>query len=275
MGIEEHMRNLVVYLVLSLVVVSCKRSPPAPNEVRTGELPIPSYTVTRAAQAITVDGKADEKAWQQAERCSRFVLWNGKESADLTDCKLLWDDKALYVLFVCRDSDIQAKLKKHDDPLYSEDVVEIFLDADADMKTYMELIVNPLGTTFDNYVLRNPRDNSNAGIVGWTLRDWKTAVRVDGTIRDPQDPASKKDVDKSWTVEMAIPFSSFVLTQGPSGKPPRAGDIWRVAITRYDRPDPKTFVHTAWSPPYSQGWPHITRRFGKLVFSTDLSGGSK
>ena len=153
-------------LCLAAMITSCVSAPPpAPNEVKTGELPIPSYTVTRAAQAITVDGKADEKAWQQAERCSRFVLWNGKESADLTDCKLLWDDKALYVLFVCRDSDIQAKLKKHDDPLYSEDVVEIFLDADADMKTYMELIVNPLGTTFDNYVHSHPMEYWSAGVL--------------------------------------------------------------------------------------------------------------
>ncbi len=53
----------------------------------------------------------------------------------------------------------------------------------------------------------------------------------------------------------------------PPGEPPREGEVWRMALTRYDRPDPETFIHMAWSPPYQNGWPHVTDRFGKVVFA--------
>jgi len=267
------MKPLLCICSFLLILTSCWAADPksASDDAKAGELPLPSYAVKRTPDPIVIDGKADEAAWKKAERCSRFVLWDGKKTPDLTDCKLVWDDEALYVLFVCRDTDIQASIAEHDGDLYQEDVVEIFIDADNDEKTYMELIVNPLNTTFDNYLLRDPRDNKFSTILSWTLADWKTAATVDVTVRDPKDTAAK-DKDKRWTVEMRIPFSSFVLTAGPSGKPPRPGDVWRAALTRYDRPDPKTFIHMAWSPPYSPGWPHVTRRFGKLVFDGEQVG---
>ena len=236
-----------------------------------GERPLPTYVARRVLDPIIIDGKAQEKTWQEAKRAAPWYAWDGKEHADVTDCKLAWDDKALYLLFVCRDDDIQASLRQRDDPLYSEDVVEVFIDADGDEKTYMELIVNPLNTVFDSYVLRDPRENRNAGIPSWTCAGLTTAVTVDGTVRNPKK-SKPNDKDKQWVVEVRIPFESFVLTAGPSGKPPRDGDVWRMALTRYDRPDPKTFVHLAWSPPYSCGWPHVTRRFGRVVFSTKPAG---
>lgn len=253
--------------LLGTMAVAGARGAPPPEE----ELPIPTYTARRAVDPIVVDGKATEATWQSAERLGRFVTWDGKECDDLTDVKVAWNDEALYILFHCRDTDIQASLTAHDGELYREDVVEVFIDADGDGKTYMELIVNPLNATLDNYLLCDPRENPNAGILSWSLKNWATAVSLEGTARAPADTAAI-DVDTSWTVEMAIPFASFVLTPGPSGQPPREGEAWRMAFTRYDRPDPKTFLHTAWSPPYSCGWPHITRRFGRVVFSAQPAG---
>ena len=241
-----------------------KPQAPAPQQ------PLPTYTVQRAVDKIVVDGDASEQTWQKAARVSPFVTWDGQPTADVTDVKMAWDDQALYILFVCRDTDIQASLTNHDDPIYQEDVVEAFIDPEADEKTYMELIVNPLNTTLDNYCLCNPRYNPNAGILSWTLKDWQTAVKVDGTVRAPADVA-RKDVDRSWTVEMWIPFASVCLTDGPSGKAPPDGTLWRMALTRYAHPDGK-FLHTAWSAPYSPGWPHMTQRFGKVVFSTKPVG---
>ena len=236
------------------------------TNVRKG-LTIPHYTAKRTIDSIVVDGKATEQSWKAAKRVGRFVTWDGKQHPDITDCKIVWDEKGLYILFVCRDADIQASLRRHDDPLWEEDVVEVFIDADGDEKTYIELVVNPLNTTFDNYLLRNPRENKRAAIHCWTCPGLTTSVTVEGSVRKPQD-TGRIDGDKQWIVEMRIPFSSFVLTAGPSGKPPQDGDVWRMALTRYDRPEAKTLLHLAWSPPYARGWPHVTQRFGRVVFSS-------
>lgn len=230
------------------------------------ETAIPTYVVQHTDQRISVDGRATEKCWQDAQRVPPLLMWDGKPAPDITECKLLWDDRALYVLFVCQDADIQASFRNRDEPLYQEDVVEVFIDADADEKTYMELIVNPLNTVFDNYLLCDPAINKSASVVAWTCTGWTTAVKVDGTVRHPRKKDSSEQADRCWTVEMRIPFATFVLTTGPSGKAPRDGDVWRAALTRYDRPDGRNLMHYAWSPPYSRGWPHVTRRFGRLVF---------
>ena len=249
--------------VLALAAVSPADEPKAAAGQR--EQPLPAHTIRRTSDKIAIDGDAAEETWRKAERVSAFVTWDGKETPDVTDVKMAWDDDALYILFVCRDTDIQASITNHDGALYQEDVVEAFIDPEADEKTYMELIVNPLNATLDNYCLCNPRHNMNAGILGWTLKDWQTAVKVAGTVRPPGD-AAKNDTDEGWSVEMRIPFSSVALTDGPSGKAPPDGAQWRMALTRYAHPGGK-FLHTAWSAPYSPGWPHMTERFGKITFS--------
>ncbi len=44
-----------------------------------------------------------------------------------------------------------ARSRKRDDPLYTQDVVEIFIDADADGRTYDEIEVSPHNVVFDAY----------------------------------------------------------------------------------------------------------------------------
>lgn len=275
---------------LCLMSLGCRTGPakggPTPSGAATlgadraegAKAAIPTYVVKRTVDAITIDGVASEQTWRRARRVRRFVGWDGAEVPDLTDCKMVWDDHALYILFVCRDEDIQASHARRDDPLWEEDVVEAFIDADGDGKTYVELIVNPLNTVFDNYLLRNPLKKTGtkgvgevhpqAMIVSWTCEGLTSAVTVDGTVRDPAGPTGR-DVDRCWTVEMRVPFSSFVLTSAAMCEPPRDGDVWRIALTRYDRPDAGTFLHMAWSPPYQCGWPHETDRFGRAVFSAE------
>ena len=291
-NVRTEILSAVWWLALAMcsVPLGCRAGPAAGGLAPTEEPPpcdggagavkaaIPTYVVKRSVDAITIDGVASEQTWRRARRVGRFVRWDGAKLPDLTDCKMAWDDDALYIFFVCRDDDIQASHRRRDAALWEEDVVEAFIDADGDGKTYVELIVNPLNTVFDNYLLRNPLKKTGtkgvgevhpqAMIVSWTCEGLTSAVTVDGTVRDPAGPTGR-DVDRCWTVEMRVPFSSFVLTSAAMCEPPRDGDVWRIALTRYDRPDAGTFLHMAWSPPYQCGWPHETDRFGRAVFSAE------
>jgi hypothetical protein len=218
------------------------------------QVPLPEYTVMRANTPIRVDGRLSESAWKHAPRLSPFLMWDGTGAPDITVCRMLWDNRYLYVAFECRDKKITAKFRRRDEPLYSsDDVVEVFLDAAGDLKHYAEVIVNPKGVLFDAYQVTNEAgDAPSISLLDWDMKACRVAAWID----------RKAGV---WTVELAVPFSSFPWQLSP----PKGGSVWRAAVTRYDRPDPPSgeLQHYAWSPPYRRGWPHVVGRFGKLVFS--------
>ena len=154
---------------------------------------------------------------------------NGMAVDQKTEAKVLWDDKNLYVAFDIEDKDIWTTLDKHDDKLYSQEAVEVFIDADGDGKTYIELQTNPKGAIFDSY-LPTYRANKNE----WTS-GMKVGVKVDGTVD------KRGDVDKGWTVEMAIPLTDARgMEKEMKNVPPVVGTEWRVNFFRLDMPQNKS-----------------------------------
>jgi hypothetical protein len=171
--------------------------------------------------------------------------------------KLLWDDKNLYVAFINEDQDIWTTLDKHDDKLWTQEAVEMFIDADGDGKTYVELQANPKGVTFDSY-LPTYRQNQN---------DWesgmKAAVTVDGTLN------KRDDVDKKWIVELAIPLEAARgKEKDMKNVPPKVGTEWRVNFFRMDQPNGRPQSGTGWSAPMVGDF-HALDKFGVLVFGDD------
>jgi hypothetical protein len=81
-------------------------------------------------------------------------------------------------------------------------------------------------------------------------------VQVDGKVN------SRTGTDRSWTVEIAIPFAECPTAPHI---PPRHGDRWRANFYRIDRAkDGDEF--TAWSPTGAIQY-HTPARFGYLLFS--------
>lgn len=73
-----------------------------------------------------------------------------------TVVRLGWTPALLLVRFDCVDLEPWATLAGRDEPLWQEEVVELFLAAgEADPATYVELEVNPLGALFDG-LIANP-----------------------------------------------------------------------------------------------------------------------
>jgi hypothetical protein len=56
--------------------------------------------------------------------------------------------------------------------------------------------------------------------------DSLVAVKVDGTLNQHGDQ------DRSWTVELAVPFEGMT---GRGRRPPRPGDVWRANLFRLDK----------------------------------------
>jgi hypothetical protein len=230
-----------------------------PVAVKSGEAPkLRKLVATKAAKAPKIDGKLDDPIWSKAAASEAFVdTMTGAAAPTKSLVKAAWDDKNLYLAFTMEDDDVWSSLKERDDKLWTQEAVEVFIDANGDGKDYIELQVNPNGAIFDSY-LPAYRQNQN---------DWNSkmvaAVAVDGTLN------KREDKDKGWTVEVAIPWED---TKG-RGKyvmalPPKLGDGFKVNFFRMDLPKGKPQQAVAWSPPLVGDF-HKLDRFGLLVFGDE------
>jgi hypothetical protein len=184
---------------------------------------------------------------------------NGGPSEQAGEARALWDDKNLYLAFDLADKDVWGAFQKHDDKLWTQEAAEVFIDADGDGKTYIELQVSPRNVTFDSW-LPAYRQNDNA----WDAPGLRTAVQVRGTL-DKRD-----DTDQGWTVEMAIPLAAAKgRLADMKGVPPVPGTEWRVNFFRMDLPGGKPQSASAWSPPLVPDF-HAVDKFGTLVFGDEL-----
>lgn len=212
---------------------------------------LPEYHVVRAPTPPVIDGNLNDPVWAKARPVQLVNSLDGRKTSVRTEARLLYDDRHLYVAFDCEDPDVWGTMMKRDDPIYNEEVVEIFIDANGDGRTYNEIEVSPNNTVFDAYfpARRQGMDTSwDSGM--------KSAVRVRGTINDPSDR------DEGWSVEMAIPIHR--LAEVPH-VPPRPGDRWRFNLYRLEHLGRQRVEGQAFSPLYVGDFHHLPR-FGWLVF---------
>ncbi|HEX2573008.1 MAG TPA: carbohydrate-binding family 9-like protein [Polyangia bacterium] len=209
-------------------------------------------------RTVKLDGKIDEPAWKATASTGPFVrTLDGTPAAQHAEAKALWDDKNLYVAFQLADKDVWSTLDKRDDKLWTQEAVEVFIDADGDGKTYVELQTNPRGAIFDSYLpaYRQNQNDFDAGV--------KVAVQVDGTVD------LREDQDRGWTVEMQIPFEAARGKEKEmKNVPPAVGTSWRVNFFRMDLPAGKAQEGSSWSPPLVPDF-HALDKFGMLVFGDE------
>ena len=197
--------------------------------------PIPfqpsTYVCFQTNQPIKIDGELKEVDWEQAPNTANFVDIEGTLQPIpplKTTAKLLWDKEYLYIAMVLEEPHLWATLKTRDTIIFLDDAIEVFIDPDGDGHNYCELQVNAFNVVWDlllskpYHLGKGPHANSN-----WDVLGLQTAVSLNGTLN------RSEDIDKGWTVEMAIPWSALKeLTQ--SNAPPKNEDQWRINLSRVD-----------------------------------------
>lgn len=168
----------------------------------------------------------------------------GGPATQASSIQTSWDDDAWHVRFACTDANPWATISTRDAALWTEEVVEVFVDPVGDLQSYFEIEVNPLNTVCD-LVLRRIASGWRREFA-WHCDGLETAVRLTET---------------GWTAELRIPFAALVEA------PPPAGAIWRVNFFRIDRPaGPASEAElSAWSPTLAPTF-HRPARFGFLEF---------
>lgn len=234
---------------LLLILCLCPASlPAAAGQPRRASV----YEVARAASPIKVDGRIDEQAWVKTPSAGSFVRnRDGAAVPNDTEAKILYDDQFLYVSFRVADENIWSTMRRRDEHLWEEEVVEVFIQADARQPSYVELEVNPLGTMLDIYLLdiRKPLPYES-----WNSARLRWAVRVDGTV-------DGRGGDRGWACEIALPLEDVVTAPHT---PPEVGDRWRLNLYRVEKLPER--LGLAWSPTL-QGDFHVPSMFGEMVFT--------
>lgn len=205
------------------------------------------YGCVKIDKNLVVDGDLQKPEWKAAEAVALVDTVTGAGVKRKTAVKLLWSGEFLYAGFDCEDDYTCATMTGYNDRLYEEDVVEIFIDDDRDLKTYAEVEVNPLNAVLHYYI----HNDLNGRIVQY--------ARVEKTVRSA---VIRDGANRGFTVELAIPFSEFVTARN---SPPAKGDRWLFNLYRIDRPETGDVEYSAWSPTGLARF-HMPESFGELVF---------
>ena len=219
-----------------------------------------TYDCYRVTKPVKVDGKLDDPAWKKAPWTDDFIDIEGGSKPTprfRTRAKLLWDDSYLYIGAELQEPDVTATLVRHDSVIFRDNDFEVFLKPSPLHTGYFEFEINALNTSWDLYLNKSYREGGKPDD-SWEIPGLKTAVTIQGTLND----STQKD--KSWTVELAIPWTAFA-SRLPVTRP-LLGSEWRINFSRVEwTTGQKREDNWVWSP---QGVinMHVPDRWGVVHF---------
>lgn len=189
---------------------------------------------TRAEQAPVLDGRLDDVVWTNAAKTTLVGSLTGEPVAlgahneadpglGPTQVGFAWDDRFFYVSAWLPDTDIRGTYTQRDEPLWKQEVFEVFVFGEPTRTHYLELQVSARGVVFDAKFERYRK-----GDEAWNST-WRTAVHLEGTVEHDAD------VDRGWGVEAAIPWTE-ICAHTPVTCPVRAGHTLRANVFRLERP---------------------------------------
>src|SRR5437764_553034 len=122
-----------------------------------------------------------EDPWSVPPGCTPIALRRATDGAAprlATRLALFHDGECLTALFLGEDDGVHATYLRHDEPLWKEDVVELFLAPERPSR-YFEIEINPLGTTFDAVIDSPDLDRATMTTdLAWTCQRLFASVRT-------------------------------------------------------------------------------------------------
>jgi hypothetical protein len=182
--------------------------------LRAQNAPGTPLTIRQAAEPITLDGRLDDAAWQVAALADGWFTTFPIDTAAPqygTTARVTFDEEFLYVAFVCEDDsapNVINSLRRDFFPALN-DHVRVVIGPYNDRLNGFFFGVTPAGVQSEGIVATG--GTSNGSRTTWDNK-WYSQV-----IREPN----------RWTVEMAIPFSSFRYQNGLRE--------WNISLVRADR----------------------------------------
>jgi hypothetical protein len=227
-------------------------------ELYRGGPPVPSdarYDVRRVGAARDELLAGSPVQWADATA----IAWGPPEYE--TWFRALWTDEALAVRFDARDDAPWHTHLRRNDPLWEEEVVELFLDVTGRGVDYAEIEISPANVVCDLHVA-TPWPNLVSDRT-WNWEGLETRVLRGGSGERSGD----------WTAIAWMPWRGLrsLCASAAQRVPPAAGDAWRFNVFRIKRPggpqDPERgAIYAAWSAPPEGPSFHAPAAFRDFVF---------
>jgi hypothetical protein len=185
---------------------------PVPERVKVPRVPV--------GTKVVMDGDLSDIAWEKAFTWTKTYKFNKREESRDTQTvwKLLWDADYLYLGFGCVDEDVVSTTRPHDEPVYRDDSVELFISPDERFRAYWEIVVNVDNSVFDATETKR-------------LMEWGADAELDAHVKGLVTRVKREGPEgkPGYCVEMAVPWSA-VLAQ--EGQRPRIGDVFSFMVAR-------------------------------------------
>jgi hypothetical protein len=195
-----------------------------------------------------------EEPWAVPSACQPVRLRRSTDGGTprlATSVAAWYDREMLNILFSGTDDHVLANYRRHDEPLYEEDAVEVFL-APERLTEYFEIEVSPVGTTFDTRI-ESPDGvrQTMRGDLSWDCEGLFAGVR---TVIESSGAMTVDTI-------LRVPFAA--LGRGR----PENGETWRANFFRIDRHPSEGDEFSAWQPTMRNPADfHVAAAFGTLRF---------
>jgi len=159
----------------------------------------PLYKAKKTSDRIVIDGKIDERTWQNAETIAfQDAGGQGKDMKSKPELKILWADNGLYIAY-----QVPGKVTAIPGNLWNSDNLEMFLSPGIEKNDYCQIAISAAGEIFSGNKRLKPFPAEYD-------KKWK----CDGL-------EYKANVSKNgWELEMFIPF------KGLNVNPPAPYKCW-------------------------------------------------
>ena len=199
--------------------------------------------VPRVSGAVVADGRLDEPLWSAAASASDFYIFVYAHRAAFpspvaSEIRLARTDDALVLGFIGYDESpdsLVVKTREEDGQIWWEDVIEIFLDASLDHRSYVHLGVNSIGVRGDALHTDGFRSKDMT---------WDADSEIGAFVGDD-----------AWSLEIVLRFG------GPWLPRPKGGDVWGANFVRTHRGS----EYSQWVRTFGNN-AHTPDEFGFLLF---------
>jgi hypothetical protein len=225
-------------------------SPQTPFPRKPPDRPIgpPTLQIPRVTHAPLLEDfltmKPEGETALQMAKVTGFMQRNphdGEKVSEETEAYLGYDQKNLYVVFVCFDDPkkVRARMSRRED-IADDDQVEVMLDTFHDRRRAYAFQTTPLGVQWDAIWTEAARDEISGN---WDT-SWDTVWNSRGKV-----------TDRGFVVSLSIPFKSLRF-------PAAASQTWGIILYRgIVRKNEDSF------------WPHISYKLqGRLGQAATLTG---
>lgn len=236
-------RALAVSVVASATVLQPAQSQ---QQLRNGPGGEPPLEIPMIQGTITLDGRPDEAAWENAAlvKGTMFLPDPGADPSQDTDFLIAHDGEYLY--FACRayetdPSQIRVTTLARDVSAYSTDSCGIRIDSFNDEENAIMFVTTPASVRTD-WAFANDAS-------GMPNQDWNTFWDAEGTV-----------TDYGWSAEIRVPFSSMSF-QSVDGQV-----VMGFAVARSIVRNNETVVHPAIPPNWGPSSIAKPSQMRKMIF---------